>query len=572
MSDAVLRPVLPAVVLAVASSLVGAASGHAQGRCSYEVAGFTQTTQRGGAIIHHVSGGIDYRCPDGVRILADSAVVFQTANRAEMYGNVRFTDPATELVSRRAFYYGNSRQLNAWENIRLVDRQNGAVITGDELVLYRATPARPLDRMVITGRTPHATVFLTEGGIESVIPYEVDAQRFILEGRRFFRAGGGVVVDRATLHAVGDSLDFDQEVGIMSVLENARVQDLNFDLVARTVTVLTPEGLVEEVLAREAAELVGDDVELDAPAIRMFVQDNLVQRLVALRTVPPIPTEASPRDGEEDDAAEAGADGTDEEEPGALADITPEDETPMEADTLPQPSAVAEDFHLWADSIDVRSPGQVLDRVIAVGRARSQSVTPADSIPTDLPEVAQEDWMVGDTIVALFAKPGSDAVDEEADTAEALAQADSTGTSPADAQAEADTADAGVEIESVTASGQARSLYKIAPTDSTGALTGGPPALHYVKADVIRIHFENREVVHMEVEGQTVGYHFEPTRASPPPPDTTGVAPPAPDSAGAPRGAGASPPDSAQVRPPVRPPPLVFRPLGRDPKKATPTG
>ena len=268
----------------------------AQQGCYWEIVnrerGYTHSVQgTGGQFIHYVSGGIDYRCPDGARILADSAAIFQADNLAQLFGNVRFTDPDTELLSRRAFYYSNSRQLNAWEDIRLFDRENGAIITGDELVLNRSSPSRPLDRMVITGRAPHATVFLSEGGLESVVPYEVDAERFILEGRRYFRAGGGVVVDRATLHAVGDSLDFDQSLGVMSVFENARVQDANFDLTARTVTVLTPEGLVEEVLARENAELEGDGVFLEAPSVRMFVEANQVERLVALRRIPPIPGE-----------------------------------------------------------------------------------------------------------------------------------------------------------------------------------------------------------------------------------------------------------------------------------------
>lgn len=546
-----------AALAAALAALAVPGDARAQNRCSFQVvdrvSGYTQTTESDGAVVHYVSGGIDYRCPDGARILADSAVVFQTANRSELFGDVRFTDPTTELVSRRAFYYGNSRQLNAWEDIRLVDRQNGAVITGDELVLYRAAPGRPLDRMVITGRAPHATVFLTEGGIESVVPYEIDAQRFILEGRRFFRAGGGVVVNRATLHAVGDSLDFDQEVGIMSVLDNARVQDLNFDLVARTVTVLTPEGLVEEVLARESAELVGDDVVLVAPAIRMFVRENLVHRLVALGRIPPIPTEIRPEEEPPTEAAPQEGGGSEDVSPdgGALAEEGDSADTQLPNDTLPQPSAVAEDFHLWADSIDVRSPGQVLDRVIAVGRARSQSITPADSLPTNLPAVAQEDWMVGDTIVARFAVPGGGAgqgeepavdsaaapPDESAppDSVDAGTPADSLvagGGVPAGA-AESDTAGARLELESVTAIGQARSLYKIAQTDSTGALTGGPPALHYVKADLIRIHFLNREVVRMEVEGQTVGYHFEPALTPAPRPDSAGVPRALPDTAGA---------------------------------------
>jgi hypothetical protein len=354
-----------------------------------------------------------------------------------------------------------------------------------------------MDRMIISGGTPHATVYLTDGGLESVVPYEVDADRFTLEGRRFFRAGGDVVVDRATLHAVGDSLDFDQTLGIMSVFENARVQDASFDLTARTVTVLTPEGVVEEVLARGEAELVGDGVFLEAPAVRMFVEQNHVERLVALRWIPPVPDSATLADREGPAAQETDSAMAAPADPAGVAP-PPEADTPvdLEGELLPRPSAIAEDFHLWADSIDVRSPGQVLDRVIAVGAARGQSASPADSaVELALPEVAREDWMEGDTIVVAFALP------------------DSTAPIPADSSGPR------VELRTITSIGSARSFYKVPPADSVQASPGAKPALHYVTADRIRIHLREGEVTRMEVEGQTSGFHFEPTRSTRP--DTT---------------------------------------------------
>lgn len=492
----------PAVLLSVAVLVASLTPGSsaAQQRCRYTVLdptrGYSQSTQTAsGDFVHYFSGGIDYQCPDGARILADSAAIFQGENLAQLFGNVRFTDPQTELVANRADYYANARQLQAWDDVRLFDRINGAVISGEELVLYRATPSRPMDRMIISGGTPHATVYLTDGGLESVVPYEVDADRFTLEGRRFFRAGGNVVVDRATLHAVGDSLDFDQDLGIMSVFENARVQDASFDLTARTVTVLTPKGTVEEVLAREEAELVGDGVFLEAPAVRMFVEQNQVERLVALRWIPPVPDSATlaARETAAVPPDSAGASGVGE------ASAPPEEDPPgdpVEA-LLPRPSAIAEDFHLWADSIDVRSPGQVLDRVIAVGAARGQTISPADSAAEEsLPTVAQDDWMEGDTIVVAFALP------------------DSTGPMPADSSGPRP------ELRSITSIGSARSLYKVPPADSVeAALPGAKPALHYVTADRIRIHLREGEVTRMEVEGQTSGFHFEPTRSTTP--DTT---------------------------------------------------
>ena len=76
-----------------------------------------------------------------------------------------------------------------------------------------------------------------------------------------------------------------------------------------------------------------------------------------------------------------------------------------------------------------------------------------------------------------------------------------------------------MELESISAMGAARSLYKVPPPDSLRNTPGARHALHYVRADVIRIHLNKGEVERMEVEGQTTGFHFEPMlRASP---DTT---------------------------------------------------
>ena len=108
-----------------------------------------------------------------------------------------------------------------------------------------------------------------------------------------------------------------------------------------------------------------------------------------------------------------------------------------------------------------------------------------------------------------------------------------------------------MRLESVTATTDARSLYRVlasdtartesdsaqvesdtVPTESqmteADTLEGEearPPALHYVKGNQITIHLEGRKVARMEVQGQTVGYHLEPL-----PPDTL---PAAEDSAAA---------------------------------------
>lgn len=433
-----------------------------------------------------------------------------------------------------------------------------------------------------------------EAPVDSVtpLPYEVEAPRIMIDARRFFRAGGGVVVTRDSLRAVGDSLDYDQEVGAMLILGDASVEDSGFRLRGLSVSVTPAAGLDEEILAREEAELTGDEVLMTAPAIRLFLEDSRVGRLVALPAVPPFPDDGA----EEFDTAgltPGDARRVREMAEAAAAAAAAEDSlaTP---DSVPRPVVVAADFRLTGDSIEVLSPGQVLDVVTAVGTARADAMDADSLIREDLPEIAGNDWMEGGTIIAQFV------------AAEAEEDAAAGDPGPAGRRA---------RLETLTAIDEARSFYRLYRTDTTqvdttapGAEPGaaadepgapqeepptagddstaipedpapedpdsggedadrspaeeagrtveecdtigtddeGPPELHYVSGNQIKIFLEGRKVVKMEVTGQTTGYHFEPV-----PPDCESAEG---DSA-------AVAPDTATITPDTtRPPPP---PMGR---------
>ena len=354
-------------------------------------------------------------------------------------------------------------------------------------------------------------------------PYDIDARRFMIDGRRFFRAAGDVVVERDSLTAVGDSLDFDQDVGTMFIVGDARVEQQGFELTADAVEVKPTTGLSEEILARRNAELVGSEMVMRAPAIRMFLDGGEVNRLVAVSTLPPIEQEPldttglSAGDAERARALAAAA---------AVADST----ATQPEDSVPQPSAFADEFHLTADSIDVLSPARALELVTAVGSARAEAAEYDSPDATELPEIASRDWMEGNTILAHFA----------------VADSGAAGPAPGGSRS---------RLETLTAVGEARSLYRMTASDTTDTEADGRPALHLVEGEQITVHMRGREVVKMEVEGQTVGYHLEPA-----PPDSTEVVADSaameadsvtavpdttmavPDSAGA-------VPDSARVRP-----------------------
>ncbi|MDE2803563.1 MAG: hypothetical protein OXN18_00300, partial [Gemmatimonadota bacterium] len=340
-------------------------------------------------------------------------------------------------------------------------------------------------------------------------PYDIEARRFMIDGRRYFRAAGDVVVLRDSLRAVGDSLDFDQDVGTMSIVGGTRVQQSGFELTADIVEVTPTTGLSEEILARRNAELVGREMVMNAPAIRMFLDAGEVNRLVAISSLPPTEPEVldttglSPGDAERARTLAAAA---------VRADST---ETQAE-DSIARPSAFADEFKLTADSIDVQSPAQLLELVTAVGSARAEAAQEAPPGPEGLPEIASRDWMEGSTILAHFVVADSANVDYAAGENRS-------------------------RLETLTAVGEARSLYRMPPSDTAAAEPGDPPALHLVEGNQIRIHMRGREVVKMEVEGQTVGYHLEPL----PPGSNEAVG----DSAAAALDSAAAMPDSAVVAP-----------------------
>jgi hypothetical protein len=60
---------------------------------------------------------------------------------------------------------------------------------------------------------------------------------------------------------------------------------------------------------------------------------------------------------------------------------------------------------------------------------------------------------------------------------------------------------------------RARSLYRLAPTDSTASIEDGRLAIHYVTGDEITIFMKEGEVDRMEVAGATRGIHMEPVAA-----------------------------------------------------------
>ncbi len=574
-----------------------------------EVGGYTLSTRSVSAsYTHYASGGVDYRCADGVQIQADSAVGFESNSSLNLYGEVRFEDAEVILEAGQAIYFGESSYLRATHGARVEYKLTGTVVSGEQLDYYRQSDSRLVDEMTVRGGQPHAVVhppappaatepaqdpppaqdsmtaeesppaedsvaneelptvgdslaaqeLPTVGDLmaahepppvadslpvadsstvnEPLPPYEIDAERFVVKGRQEFEAIDDVVVVRDSLRATGDTLFYDQDTGAMSMHGNPRVGDGRFDLTAHSLRITPASSGNEDILAGGEAVLAGAAVAIEAPAIRLFLDDGDLGRLVALATIPPTAPEAqidtaglTPGDQARATELARAADQA------RAAELARADSAAMQ-DPLPRPTALAEDLTLVADSIEVLSPGQVLQLLTAVGTARAVAAR-ADSLDVGTPEVARADWMEGDTIVATFVPPGSRRDDDAGPRAAGRSL-----------------------LETLVASGSAKSLYRVPPDTTLAAdeQPTGPPPLHWTQGGRITMHMADGQVVRMVVEGETLGYHLEPH--PPGPPDSTAVAdstaaadsPVTPDSAAAADSTAA--PDTARSRPPRRGP------------------
>lgn len=467
---------------------------------------------------------------------------------------------------------------------------DSAEVAGDSAEVPDSTA--PADSTQVAADTPVPPVdsAAAEAGEEEVptpdppppdttpVPYDVDAERIYLSGADYMLATGNAELYNDEFRALADSIEYREAAGKLFLRGRApRVFGYGAEYALSGEAVdLDMDG--SQVAARGDAALSGSEIDMTAPEIRVLMQDGVLDRIVAMNERPPeteLPGPPGDGGGASGDSAAATAaaseEPTDEVRVGS-AEPAPgeaialgEEPAPGDADAvrattgesgdsaavLPpaRPRAVAETFELEGDSIDVLAPNEVLERVVAVGGARGESLA-RDSLNTeDTPEIARSDWVSGDTIIAVF-RPVA------ADTPTAR------GTDPASGEA-----GGGYQLDRLEARGEAASLYRMTPSgggaeaegegDEAGegdevagepareAVTEEDPdaqeatgeggredaaaepepdsrlALHYVRGNLITIFMQDGEVTSVIVEGNARGVQLEPLVA--PPPDTAAV-------------------------------------------------
>ena len=368
--------------------------------------------------------------------------------------------------------------------------------------------------------------------LEGRTPYEIDADTIYLEGSQYFKARGSVKIIRDSLDASADSVEYNEMEGGLNLFGSAGLVTSDYDLAATSIILDIPQDEVRGVLALGDAVLEGEDLLLLAPIISLVLTDGKMEQLVAVRD-PVADSLAAAQDSVRASVgasvgASAGASAGPERMARPVAPHAVPALRDLELSEFPvRAYALAQDFILQSDSMEVIAPGDVLEEVWAIGEARGESLG-GDSInASDTPPLFGRDWLEGDTIQAIFGTgagtevSAADSMTAEADSVPVEADSvpvvppleqDPMGLFPVlgDSVPPGDSTDGEYQLQRLVALGNARSLYRIPASDTIATTEELGPSFHYVIGEVITILMNQGEVEKMVVTGKTRGIHLEP--------------------------------------------------------------
>ena len=408
--------------------------------------------------------------------------IFQATGQTHLFGDVVFEDGQRRLTSNTAVYSSGNGWLHATGNAVFTDAESGSTLRGPDIEYYKAMAGRPQAQMIATQR-PHLTLLPEARPGQRQEPLEIDGNRISSVGENLY-VSGQAVIHSTDLNATAGEARYDRASGRLELIGTAHMKSDRFDLRGEQIDALMPRtGGIERLQARTNALLEGEQLKVTAPDLQLFFAEDRLQRLVA---------------------RQAGG-------------------------NEPQPVAASAAFQLQADSLDALLPAQRLEQVIAIGRARGESID-TTAAPAELPAagdsalIAHSDWILGDTIVGYFASR--------------------------DSTPSATTADTAIVLKRIVAHGDAQSLYRLENRDTTHHAPAAAPAkrgLNYLAGEMIELTFSAGELEVANVTGLQRGLYLDPTPPTTPP----ATPPPAPGASGT----ESSPPDAAPAPAPETPRP-----------------
>jgi len=391
--------------------------------------------------------------------------MFESTAYSMFFRNVFMKDGTRVLQADTANYQDRLGLLNAHGNVRVDDSSDGTNLVGDRLHYLRANFQREEDVLTMEGGNPRAR-FTPQPARDSTgaliskqsAPVELTGRWIRLTGSSLVQARGQAHLMQDSLDAYGDSLAYDQEEGVLGLFRNARIlapqaDGDTMDLRGDTIVVQMPGGEIEQLDSHGRARLLGTDVKILGPVIRLYFEEDEIARVVA--TIAQVDSLA-PEEG--------------------LEEISPSIPIMGLLIDPKRPAVTGEAYEITGDSVEVLTPGGLISSVYSSGAARAVSAA-RDSLNTpDTPEILLNDWIDGDTIRAFFEPT----------------PIEEGGAAP----------DQPMQIRRLVATGNAHSLSRFepdstgqAPSDSTGTVN-----VNYVTGSEIRVFLVDGEVDDMEVD------------------------------------------------------------------------
>ncbi|MEJ2340815.1 MAG: hypothetical protein P8Y10_01295 [Gemmatimonadales bacterium] len=396
------------------------------------------------AYITHVWGGMRWTCGTAT-MTADSAVRYDIDRRVEMFGSVRYRDTIRTMNSDRLDFFEDDDRMIARQEVVLTRLASGSTLRGPHVTFLRAVSGIA-ERTTATGR-PHM-ILLPEPGKEGK-PVDVDADRVDMFGERLAWAWGDVVIERSDVYAEADSAFFDMDAGNGVLYGNAFARQADIELEGDSIRLSFTEDELKEVRALGSGRALGEEFEILSEEIRARLVASELDEVWAFGSGRSLATSAS--------------------------------------------------YVLGADSLRIGATAGRLDSIVAVGQGSAVEVEAPDlSLGEPARTTGGGNWVIGDTLIIIFAEEGTGPPGLEDAGAPGLAGVEEPPASPEDSTGKQ-------TIERLLAIGDARSLYQVEGESDPS----GPPSRNYLIGEQIDVEFREGKARRVSAV-RAIGVYLEP--------------------------------------------------------------
>ena len=226
--------------------------------------------------LSYISGRMLWTCGTAT-MEADSAVNHERAGRVDLIGNVVYRDTIRTLDSGFLTYFKARDLVISREDVVLVRTTDNSRLEGDHVEFLRAVSG--VDELTTATGRPHMTLY--PGGDNPGPPFEIDADRTVFAGEEEARAYGDVVVTREDLNGEADSAYMRRadEVGIL--WGDPWVDAQGVRLEGDTIRFRSEANELRQVRALGSGHAIGESFDVRAQRIDVSIEDEQPERVWA---------------------------------------------------------------------------------------------------------------------------------------------------------------------------------------------------------------------------------------------------------------------------------------------------